>query len=53
MRHKSQGHQSEGPARGKYRAGLAALDSACKAKYAGKEFAELSDQDKDKVLKRA
>src|SRR5712675_3612395 len=36
---KSQGPQSEaGPAQ-KYRAALAALDAACKARYAGKTFA--------------
>src|SRR5580692_6847518 len=44
---KSQGHQSEkGPAQD-YREGLAALDRACKAKFGGKAFADLSDQDKD------
>jgi gluconate 2-dehydrogenase gamma chain len=47
---KNQGEQSEGGPRQSYRAGLAALDKACKAKFAGKEFAELSDADKDKVL---
>src|SRR6202050_125506 len=47
---KNQGDQSEGGPRLKYRSGLAALDKACKAKYAGKEFADLSDSDKDKVL---
>ena len=48
---KSQGHQSEkGPAQ-EYREGLAALDRACKAKFDGKAFADLSAQDKDAVLK--
>jgi gluconate 2-dehydrogenase gamma chain len=47
---KNQGQQSEGGPTLSYREGLAALDNACKAKYAGKAFAELSDDDKDKVL---
>jgi gluconate 2-dehydrogenase gamma chain len=48
---KNQGPQSEaGPAE-QYRKWLAALDSAVKAKYAGKAFTELSDNDKDTVLK--
>ena len=47
---KNQGHQSEAGPTQRYRAGLAALEKACKAKYADKEFAELSDSDKDKVL---
>ena len=47
---KNQGQQSEGGPTQSYRVGLAALDNACKAKYAGKAFAELSDDDKDKVL---
>jgi gluconate 2-dehydrogenase gamma chain len=47
----NQGPQSEaGPAQ-KYREALAALDRACKAKYAGKAFAELSDGDMDAVLR--
>jgi gluconate 2-dehydrogenase gamma chain len=50
---RNQGPQSEaGPAQ-KYREGLAALDRACKAKYTGKAFVELSDNDKDAVLKGA
>ncbi len=47
---KNQGYQSEAGPTQRYRAGLAALEKACKAKYAGKEFAELSNSDKDKVL---
>jgi gluconate 2-dehydrogenase gamma chain len=48
---KNQGPQSEeGPAQ-KYRKALAALDSYCTSKYAGKVFADLSDGDKDEVLK--
>jgi gluconate 2-dehydrogenase gamma chain len=48
---KNQGSQSEaGPAQ-KYREALAALDRACKSNYAGKSFADLSDGDKDTVLK--
>jgi len=48
---KSQGLQSEkGPAQ-EYREGLAALDRACKVTFGGKAFADLSDQDKDAVLK--
>ena len=46
---RNQGHQSErGPAQ-EYRAGLAALNGACKAKL-GKAFFDLSDPDKDGVL---
>ncbi len=47
---KNQGYQSEAGPTQRYRAGLAALEKACEAKYAGKEFAELSNSDKDKVL---
>jgi gluconate 2-dehydrogenase gamma chain len=47
----NQGHQSEGGPRQQYRQGLAALDRACKSEYAGKAFAELSDGDKDMILK--
>jgi gluconate 2-dehydrogenase gamma chain len=48
---KNQGPQSEaGPAQN-YRKALAALDRACAAKYAGKVFADLSDNDKDAALK--
>jgi gluconate 2-dehydrogenase gamma chain len=47
---KNQGDQSEAGPGQQYRAGLAALDRACKSKYAGKPFAELSDSEKDMVL---
>jgi gluconate 2-dehydrogenase gamma chain len=48
---KNQGPQSEaGPAQ-QYRVALAALDRYCTSKYAGKVFADLSDSDKDEVLK--
>ena len=47
---KNQGPQSEaGPAQ-RYRAALAALDEACKSRYAGKSFAALSVADQDRVL---
>jgi gluconate 2-dehydrogenase gamma chain len=46
-----QGPQSKDSPAEKYRKGLAALDHACRSKYAGKTFAELSDGDKDTVLK--
>jgi gluconate 2-dehydrogenase gamma chain len=48
---KQQGAQSEGGAAAMYRQGLVALDSACKAKFSGKSFAELPDDDKDQLLK--
>jgi gluconate 2-dehydrogenase gamma chain len=48
---KNQGNQMEAGPGQQYRQGLAALDRACKSKYAGKPFAELSDSDKDVVLK--
>jgi gluconate 2-dehydrogenase gamma chain len=48
---KQQGEQSEkGPA-ATYREALAALDHYCQSKYQGKRFADLSDQDKDDLLK--
>jgi gluconate 2-dehydrogenase gamma chain len=47
---KNQGHQSEAGPREEYQKGLAALDRACQAKYAGKHFADLSDGEKDDVL---
>jgi gluconate 2-dehydrogenase gamma chain len=46
----NQGHQAETGPRQQYRQGLTALDRACKSKYSGKAFAELSDGDKDAVL---
>jgi gluconate 2-dehydrogenase gamma chain len=47
---KNQGHQSEeGPAQ-EYREGLAALNRASAARH-GRSFADLSDDDKDAVLK--
>jgi gluconate 2-dehydrogenase gamma chain len=48
---KEQGPQSEGGYTKLYRDGLAALDLACKAKFAGRSFAELPDDNKDNVLK--
>lgn len=46
-----QGAQSgSGPA-GIYREGLAALDRHCQGAYQGKRFADLSDQQKDELLK--
>jgi gluconate 2-dehydrogenase gamma chain len=48
---KQQGPQSEGGYAKLYRDGLAALDRACKAKFSGRSFAELPDDDKDGVLK--
>jgi gluconate 2-dehydrogenase gamma chain len=48
---KNQGPQSDtGPAQ-QYRTALAALDRAVGSKYSGKAFAELSDDDKDAILK--
>lgn len=48
---KQQGLQSEaGPAQ-KYREALAALDKLCKSKFGGKEFAELSADEQDGVLR--
>jgi gluconate 2-dehydrogenase gamma chain len=48
---KNQGPQSEkGPAE-QYRQWLTALDRAVKSKHGGKAFAELSDEEKDSVLK--
>ena len=48
---KQQGPQSEGGYSKLYRDGLAALDKACKAKYSGRSFAELPDDNKDEVLR--
>jgi gluconate 2-dehydrogenase gamma chain len=47
---KTQGYQSEaGPAQ-QYREALAAVDRECKAKYAGKAFADLTSAEQDAVL---
>jgi gluconate 2-dehydrogenase gamma chain len=48
---KNQGPQSEGGPAKMYRDGLAALDKAVGAKHGGKTFADLSDDDKDTVMK--
>ena len=48
---KNQGLQSEGGPARQYRDGLAALDHACKAKFAGKAFAEISEADQDETLR--
>lgn len=48
---KQQGRQSDGDVTKTYRDGLAALDKYCRANYSGKAFAELSDADKDELLK--
>ena len=45
-----QGHQSADGFAKTYRDGLAALDKATKANYAGRSFAELPDDNKDQVL---
>jgi gluconate 2-dehydrogenase gamma chain len=48
---KQQGWQSaKGPA-ATYREALAALDRYCQSKYAGKRFADVSDEEKDETLK--
>src|SRR3569833_918735 len=47
---KNQGHQSATGPRQQYREGLAALDRANAATYAGKHFADLSDGEKVEVL---
>jgi gluconate 2-dehydrogenase gamma chain len=48
---KQQGPQSPLTAAQQYRKALAALDSASRGKYGGKGFAELSDEQKDEVIK--
>jgi gluconate 2-dehydrogenase gamma chain len=47
---KEQGPQSPVTPAQHYRKGLAALDSACHAKYGGHSFADLSDSQKDEVI---
>jgi gluconate 2-dehydrogenase gamma chain len=48
---KQQGPQSAVTPAQHYRTALAALDKACRAKFADRAFAELSDDQKDEVLK--
>jgi gluconate 2-dehydrogenase gamma chain len=45
-----QGNQSPLTPAARYRQGLAALDKHCRATYGGKPFAQLADNDKDKLL---
>ena len=47
---KQQGPQSALTIAQQYRKGLSALDSACRGKYSGKGFADLSDSEKDEVI---
>jgi gluconate 2-dehydrogenase gamma chain len=47
---KQQGPQSPITPAQHYRKALAALDSACRAKYAGHSFTDLSDSQKDEVI---
>ena len=47
---KQQGPQSPLTAAQQYRKALAALDEACRGKYSGKGFADLSDDQKDEVI---
>ena len=47
---KQQGEQSSQTPNQHYRVALAALDKACRAKFAGKPFAQLSDTDKDAAI---
>jgi len=48
---KNQGHQSEKSPAQEYREGLAALDKCCRAQFAGKAFCDLTEADKDRVLR--
>jgi gluconate 2-dehydrogenase gamma chain len=48
---KQQGPQSSETPTQSYRRALAALDNACRAKYSGKVFAELTDDQKDEAIK--
>ncbi|WGD55187.1 gluconate 2-dehydrogenase subunit 3 family protein [Bradyrhizobium sp. CB1650] len=45
-----QGNQSPLTPAARYRQALSALDKYCRAAYAGKPFAQISDDEKDKVL---
>jgi len=47
---KQQGEQSSQTPAQHYRVALAALDKACRGKFAGKPFAQLADTDKDAVI---
>jgi gluconate 2-dehydrogenase gamma chain len=47
---KQQGSQSALTIAQQYRKALAALDDACRSKYSGKGFADLSEADKDNVI---
>jgi gluconate 2-dehydrogenase gamma chain len=47
---KEQGPQSALTIAQQYRKGLSALEGACRAKYSGKGFADLSDGEKDEVI---
>ncbi len=48
---KQQGPQSPVTPAQHYRTALAAFDAACRAKYSGKAFAELADEQKDDAIK--
>src|ERR1700680_3644652 len=47
---KQQGPQSQVTPAQHYRKALLALDSACRTKYSGKPFADISDRQKDEVI---
>jgi gluconate 2-dehydrogenase gamma chain len=47
---KQQGPQSAATTAQRYRKALAALDAACREKFGGKTFADLSDAQKDDVI---
>jgi gluconate 2-dehydrogenase gamma chain len=48
---KQQGPQSPVTPAQQYRKGLAAFDSACRNKFSGKSFTQLSDDEKDQAIK--
>ncbi len=48
---KQQGPQSPITPAQQYRKALAALDTACRAKFGGKAFADLTDEQKDEAIK--